>query len=188
MEQVRLCTVWPQENWLGTSRTTQRGWMNDLNMLLSCFGTKMSGSRSSSSSPTARAGTFSSRATRGRCSSSRPMGWPRLGKSSWFREKEANWKVLLSKKSHFVHRHGHAVTSIGGSPPSHRDRKSGPLPRTYLGETPMNSQAWAGNLRWGGRLLRRFLQCCPSETHPLGPVRYTWQTVHLKVFCKCLPI
>ena len=28
MEQVRLCTVWPQENWLGTSKTTCRvGWM-----------------------------------------------------------------------------------------------------------------------------------------------------------------
>ena len=24
MEQVRLCTVWPQENWLGTSKTTYR--------------------------------------------------------------------------------------------------------------------------------------------------------------------
>ena len=28
MELVRLCTVWPQENWLGTSKTTYRvGWM-----------------------------------------------------------------------------------------------------------------------------------------------------------------
>ena len=28
MEQVRLCTGWPRENWLGTSKTTYRvGWM-----------------------------------------------------------------------------------------------------------------------------------------------------------------
>ena len=33
------------------------------------------------------------------------------------------------------------VTFIGGSPPSHRDRKSGTFPRTYLWETSMNFQA-----------------------------------------------
>ena len=45
MEQVRLCTVWPQENWLGTFKTNIQDWMNDLNMLLSCFRTKMSALR-----------------------------------------------------------------------------------------------------------------------------------------------
>ena len=43
MEQVMLCTVRPAENWLGSSMNHIQGWMNDLNMLLSCFRTKMSG-------------------------------------------------------------------------------------------------------------------------------------------------
>ena len=36
-EQVMFCTVRPTENWLGISKTHIQGWMNDLNMLLSCF-------------------------------------------------------------------------------------------------------------------------------------------------------
>ena len=43
MEQVRLCTVCPTENWLATSMNHTQGWMIALNMLLSCFREKMPG-------------------------------------------------------------------------------------------------------------------------------------------------
>ena len=48
MEQVRLCAVWPTENWLGSSINHIQGWMNDLNMLLTCFRKRMPVSRSDS--------------------------------------------------------------------------------------------------------------------------------------------
>ena len=41
MEQVWLCTVCPMENWHGSSMNHIQGWLNDLNMLLSCFREKM---------------------------------------------------------------------------------------------------------------------------------------------------
>ena len=58
------------------------------------------------------------------------MTWTRgcicitLGNSSGFRDFE---RFCCQKESHFVQGQGRAVTSIGGSLPSHPDRKSGPL-------------------------------------------------------------
>ena len=37
MEQVKLCAVWPTENWLSSSMNDIQGWIDCLNMLLSCF-------------------------------------------------------------------------------------------------------------------------------------------------------
>ena len=41
LEQVRRCSVWPGENWFGSSLNQIQGWVNDLNMLLSCFREKI---------------------------------------------------------------------------------------------------------------------------------------------------
>ena len=42
MEQVRLCAVWPSENWLGSSMNHIQGLMTRLRMLLPCFRKRMS--------------------------------------------------------------------------------------------------------------------------------------------------
>ena len=44
MEQVRLCAVWPMENWLGSSMNLITTGLNDcLRMLQACFRQRMSG-------------------------------------------------------------------------------------------------------------------------------------------------